>query len=133
MEIPSPIAIVGIGVRLPGDVNSASSLWDLLVNKRDGRSIVPSSRYNVDGFYKKTKATGSVATKYGYFLRDDIDSFDASVFLMSKSEVDKMDPHQRMLLEVVWECMESGGQKDWRGSNTGCYVGVFGDVSSMCI
>ena len=127
-EPPPPIAIVGMGLRLPGGVNSASSLWDLLVNKRNGRCLVPASRYNVDSFYKPSKTTGSVASRYGYFLQDDIDRFDASFFSMSKAEVDKLDPQQRLLLEVVWECMESGGQKDWRGGNIGCYVGVFGDV-----
>jgi acyl transferase domain-containing protein len=129
MVIPSPIAIVGIGTRLPGGVNSTSSLWDLLISKRDGRGLVPHSRYNIDGFHKPSKATGSVASRYGYFLQDDVDSFDASFFSMSKAEVDKMDPQQRMLLEVVWECMEAGGQINWRGGNVGCFVGVFGDVS----
>lgn len=129
-----PIAIVGMGLRLPGGVHSASSLWDLLINKRHGRCLVPASRYNVDAFYKPSKTTGSVASRYGYFLTgkeegDDIDKFDASLFSMSKAEVDRMDPQQRLLLEVVWECMESGGQRDWRGGNIGCYVGVFGDVS----
>lgn len=126
---PPPIAIVGIGLRLPGRVNSTSSLWDLLINKKNGRCLVPASRYNVDAFYKPSKTTGSVALRYGYFLQDDVDQFDASFFSMSKSEVKKMDPQQRLLLEVVWECMESGGQKDWLGGNIGCYVGVFGDVS----
>ena len=127
---PCPIAIVGIGLRLPGGVNSASSLWEFLISKRSGRCLVPAGRYNVDAFYKPSKTTGSVASRYGYFIQDDIEHFDASFFSMSKSEVQRLDPQQRLLLEVVWECMESGGQKDWRGQNIGCYVGVFGDVSS---
>ena len=126
---PPPIAIVGMGLRLPGGVNSASSLWDLLINKRNGHCLVPASRYNVDSFYKPSKTTGSVASQYGYFLQDNIDKFDASFFSMSKTEVNKLDPQQRLLLEVVWQCMESGGQNEWRGGNIGCYVGVFGDVS----
>ena len=126
---PSPIAIVGIGLRLPGGVNSASSLWEFLINKRNGRCLVPASRYNVDAFHKPSKTAGAVASRYGYFLQDDIDRFDASFFSMSRAEVERLDPQQRLLLEVVYECMESGGQKDWRGENIGCYVGVFGDVS----
>lgn len=128
-ESLSPIAVVGIGARLPGGVTSTSSLWDLLISKRDGRSLVPASRYSVQGFYKPEKSIGSVRSRYGYFLDGDVRSFDASFFSMSKAEVDKMDPQQRMLLEVVWECMESGGQRDWAGGNVGCYVGVFGGVS----
>ncbi|UKZ81348.1 putative PKS-like protein biosynthetic cluster [Trichoderma virens FT-333] len=46
---------------------------------------------------------------------------------MSKAEVEKLDPQHRLLLEVIWECMENGGQKNWRGRNIGCYVGVFGE------
>lgn len=126
---PEPIAIVGMGVRLPGGVNSPSSLWDLLINKKNGRCLVPPSRYNVDAFYKPTKTTGSVASRYGYFLQDDVAKFDASCFSMSKAEVERTDPHHRLLLEVAWECMESAGQQNWRGGNIGCYVGVFGDVS----
>lgn len=129
-SIPQPIAIVGMGMRLPGGVTSATSLWDLLINKRNGRCVVPPSRYNVDAFYKPSKAAGSVATRHGYFLQDDIDTFDASFFSMNKMEVENVDPQQRLLLEVVWECMETGAQKSWRGGNIGCYVGVFGDVSN---
>jgi len=129
VQNPSPIAIVGMGMKLPGRVDSASSLWDLLINKRDGRCVTPPSRYNVDAFHKDLKTTGSVASRYGYFLQDDIDRFDAAFFSMSKAEVEKLDPQQRLLLEVAWECMQNGGQKDWRGSDIGCFVGVFGDVS----
>lgn len=129
----SPIAVVGIGARLPGGINSATTLWNALITKRDGRSLVPASRYSVDGFYKSEKSTGSVRSRYGYFLDGDVGFFDASFFSMSKAEVEKMDPQQRMLLEVVWECMESGGQKDWTGGNVGCYVGVFGGVSMKCL
>ncbi|UKZ55581.1 Type I Iterative PKS [Trichoderma virens] len=46
---------------------------------------------------------------------------------MSKAEVEKLDPQHKLLLEVIWECMENGGQKNWRGRNIGCYVGVFGE------
>lgn len=38
-----------------------------------------------------------------------------------------MDPQQRMLLEVVWECMENAGQIGWQGTDMGCYVGTFGE------
>ena len=46
---------------------------------------------------------------------------------MNRSEAEILDPQQRLLLEVVWECMENAGQTAWHGSNTSCYVGVFGE------
>lgn len=38
-----------------------------------------------------------------------------------------MDPQQRKLLEVVYECLENAGVSlaNASGSNTGCYVGNF--------
>ncbi|PGH14046.1 hypothetical protein AJ79_03316 [Helicocarpus griseus UAMH5409] len=124
-----PIAIVGIGLRLPGDIHSAESLWQLLLNKKDTRGPIPPSRYNSDGFYSKSVQGGTVGVKHGHFLHesDGLGLLDTSFFTMSKAEVEKLDPQQRMLLEVVWECMENGGQRNWRGTNTGVFVGTWGD------
>ena len=125
---PPPIAIVGMGMRLPGGVNDSSSFWNLLVNKKDGQCLVPRDRYNVDAFHSPSGRPGTVKSQYGYFLQDaDLENLDAAFFSMNKTEVEKLDPQQRMLLEVVWECMENGGQTGWRGKNIGCYVGVFGE------
>ncbi len=125
---PPPIAIVGMGMRLPGGVTEESAFWDLLVNKKDGRCLVPGNRYNIDAFYSQAGKPGTVKTQHGYFLVDtDLRDLDASFFSMNKTEVEKLDPQQRMLLEVVWECMENGGQVGWRGKDIGCYVGVFGE------
>ncbi|GLB23232.1 type I Iterative Polyketide synthase (PKS) [Aspergillus tubingensis] len=123
-----PIAIVGMSMRLPGGVNGEKELWDLLINKRDGRCIVPEDRYNIDAFYDETRP-GAIRTQHGYFLQQDISQVDAGFFGMSKLEAGKLDPQQRILLEVVWECLENGGQlpSQCRGKNIGCYVGVFGE------
>lgn len=69
--------------------------------------------------------------KHGHFLAesDNLKYFDTSFFSMSPKEADDVDPQQRMLLEVVYECMQSSGQVNWRGSKIGCYVGVWGEVS----
>lgn len=124
---PPPIAIVGMALRLPGGVNSPDRFWDLLINKKDGRTRVPGSRYNVEAFHGTRARTGEVSSKHGYFLEDSLEQLDASFFSMSKSEITLLDPQQKLLLEVVYECMESAGQSDWRGGKVGCYVGVFGE------
>lgn len=127
---PPAIAIVGIGLRLPGGIHSTEAFWDLLVNKKETRCLVPKTRYNIDGFYNPEKKTGSVASQYGHFLAesDNLDAFDTSFFTMSKAEAEQLDPQQRMLLEVVWECMENGGQTGWRGQNIGVFLGTFNEV-----
>ena len=122
-----PIAIVGMGMRLPGNVNTSEQFWDLLMNKKCTSREVPSSRYDINGFWDGHNSPGTVKSRYGHFLDCDIDKVDTSFFSITTKEVDKIDPQQRLLLEVVWECMESGGQRGWRGRNIGCYVGSFGE------
>lgn len=66
--------------------------------------------------------------KGGYFLKDeDIRAFDNNFFGINNLEAKYMDPQQRKLLEVVFECLESAGisLSEASGSNTGCYVGNF--------
>lgn len=125
---PMPIAICGMGLRLPGGVRSDSDLYDLLVNKKDARSLVPRDRYDIDSFYSPHAKPGTIITKHGYFLEDvDFSKFDLSMFNMTPAEVERLDPHQRILLEVVREAFESAGEADFRGKRIGTYVGSFTD------
>lgn len=123
----SSIAICGVGVRLPGGIRNTHDFWELLVNGRDACSPIPSSRYNAEGFDHSLGGKSSVKTQSGYFLTDDLASFDPSLFSMTKNELDKCDPYQRLLLEVTRECLEDAGEVNYRNQLVGCYVGAFGD------
>ncbi|KAI0202478.1 hypothetical protein F4808DRAFT_468584 [Astrocystis sublimbata] len=122
----SPIAIVGIGVRLPGGVHDAESYWDLLVNQKDARRPIPPERFNADGFHQRSGMPGSISMKHGYFLDEPVDLFDAAFFSMSQAEVERVDPQQRLLLEVMYEALENSGEVEWRGSQIAVYAGSFG-------
>lgn len=123
-----PIAIVGMAMRLPGGVHNADDFWKMLVEKRNGLCDVPQDRYNVKGFHDPAGKPGTFKPNKGYFLQDvDIQQFDTSFFSLSKTELERLDPAQRQLLEVTYECMEDAGATSWRGSDIGCYVGVFGE------
>lgn len=122
----TPIAIVGMAMRLPGGVRTGDQFWDCLMKREDGLCEVPKSRYNADSFYHPTRER-STRTKYGYFLQEDPACFDAQFFSVRKHEATRMDPQQRLLLELVWECLESAGETDWEGKDIGCFVGVFGE------
>ncbi|PTB51813.1 hypothetical protein M431DRAFT_19014 [Trichoderma harzianum CBS 226.95] len=124
---PPAIAIVGIGLKLPGGITTTDEYWDLLINKRNTRRQIPENRYGAHAFESKLGTPGTLKSTYGHYLDCDLEKWDASFFSMSKAEVEKLDPQHRLLLEVIWECMENGGQKNWRGRNIGCYVGVFGE------
>ncbi|KAJ5808484.1 polyketide synthase [Penicillium riverlandense] len=63
----------------------------------------------------------------GYFLQDDIRQFDNQFFGINNREAADMDSQQRNLLEVVFECFESGGHplSKVSGAQIGCYVATF--------
>lgn len=123
-----PMAIVGMAMRLPGQVRNEKDFWKLLVEKRSGLCEVPKDRYNVNGFCDPSGKPGTFKPPKAYFLEDvGIQDLDTSVFPFSKTELERLDPQQRQLLEVTYECMENSGATSWRGSKIGCYVGVFGE------
>ncbi|KAL1961386.1 hypothetical protein VTO42DRAFT_114 [Malbranchea cinnamomea] len=119
------IAIVGIGLRMPGGCHDAKSYWNFLVGKRDARRPVPPERFNIDGFHQSSEGAGSLSMKYGYFLDEPVDRFDAAFFSMSQKEVERVDPQQRLLLEVMYETLENAGETNWRGKDIGVYTGSF--------
>ncbi|KAH4115563.1 hypothetical protein HBI55_203610 [Parastagonospora nodorum] len=127
-EQSEPIAIVGMALRLPGRVHSAEDLWEMLMSKKSGLIDIPKKRFNAEGFQSDTPMPGTMQTKHGYFLDDiDLTQFDASFFSFGHKEAERMDPAQRQLLEIAWECLENAGETDWRGKEIGCYVGSFGE------
>lgn len=115
--------------RLPGGLATPQELWDFVIAKGDARTRVPRSRYNVDAFHSPVNKPGSVAAEYGYFLDESVDlgALDTSLFSMRRSDVEGTDPQERMMLEVVRECIEDAGVTDWRGRRIGCYMGSLGE------
>ncbi|KAI0895264.1 putative polyketide synthase [Annulohypoxylon nitens] len=122
------ICVVGMACRLPGDVHSPAELWDFLVKKKTGQCRVPAQRFNINGFYNKDDSrAGVMSADGGYFLNEDVRQFDNTFFGINNLEATYLDPHQRKLLEVAYECFESAGlsMEDVSGTNTGVYVSNF--------
>ncbi|KAG5979866.1 Type I Iterative PKS [Claviceps digitariae] len=124
-----PIAICGMACRLPGGVKTPDELWDFILAKKDARSRVPVSRYNIDAFYSNKKKPATVSTQYGCFLDASVDlgALDASFFAMNRTEVERTDPQVRLMLEVALEALEDAGMTNWRGRMIGTYIGSFGE------
>ncbi len=121
-----PIAIVGIGCRLPGGIHDPASFWTLLTSGVDAVTEVPADRWDSGSLYDPDPlAPGKVSTRWGAFL-DGIHSFDAAFFDISPREAARMDPQQRLLLEVAWDALEDASQDPSRlaGSAAGVFVGV---------
>ncbi|KAJ5392474.1 hypothetical protein N7509_007964 [Penicillium cosmopolitanum] len=120
-------AITGMACRVAGATN-ARELWDVLEKRKDLQRKMPEDRYNVDAFFHPQGTNkGTTNARYGYFLDQGLDKFDAQFFNISGKEAQAMDPQQRLLLEVVYEAVEDAGitLDELSGSRTGVFVGSF--------
>lgn len=124
-----PIAIVGIGCRMPGNTKNHRELWEMLLTGVDGITEVPPERWNKDKFYDPdTNKTGKTKTARGGFING-IDKFDNEFFNIFPKEAENIDPQQRLLLQTTFEALEDSGDRldTFRGSKTAVYVGLFGN------
>jgi acyl transferase domain-containing protein/aryl carrier-like protein len=122
-----PIAIIGMGCRLPGGVDTPDRFWQLLCAGTETAAVVPPDRWDADGWYDPDLATaGKTVTRRGSFL-DRIDGFDASYFGIAPREADRMDPQQRLFLEVAIEALDDAGLSRPRlaGSRTGVFAASY--------
>ncbi|MFE1326249.1 SDR family NAD(P)-dependent oxidoreductase [Streptomyces sp. NPDC058741] len=122
---PCPIAVVGLGCRLPGSVTGPESFWKQLVDGRDFVGDLPAGRRHTVASALRTATGVEEVVGQGAFL-DDIDAFDASCFGITPREAEVMDPQQRLLLEVACEALDHAGRPahSLAGSDTGVFVGL---------
>jgi acyl transferase domain-containing protein/acyl carrier protein len=121
------VAVVGIGCRFPGEVDTPARFWSLLHNGVDAIAEIPPDRIDLERYYSPVPATpGKITSRFGGYLRN-IDRFDAGFFDISPREAERLDPQQRLLLEIAWEALEDAGQ-DLRaldGARAGVFVGLW--------
>jgi phthiocerol/phenolphthiocerol synthesis type-I polyketide synthase D len=125
-----PIAVIGIGCRLPGgahgDLTGPTEFWRFLRARGDAIREVPEGRW--EPFDDGSPEVGDLlagTTRLGGFLTD-LAGFDARFFGITPREAALMDPQQRLVLEVAWAAFEHAGVAParLRGSRTGVFVGV---------
>ena len=112
---PTPVAIVGIGCRLPGGVRDAEGFWRFLEQGTDAIGAPTGER----------RELGLATPSFGGFV-DGIEQFDHEFFGLSLREASAMDPQQRLLLETAWEALEDAGlpTRELAGSDTGVFLGM---------
>ena len=125
-EKHEPIAVIGMGCRLPGGVGNPQQLWQLLQNGENVITDMVDERWNGDEFFDPDPdAVGKLYTKANGLVKD-VDQFDAEFFGITPMEATLMEPQQRLLLETNWDALENAGiaPDSLMGSKTGVFVGI---------
>ncbi|MDI3284215.1 type I polyketide synthase [Polyangium sp. 15x6] len=121
-----PLAVVGLGLRLPSGIVDLDGLWRFLSEGGDAVSPVPRDRWDADAFYDPDpEADGKSYVRHAAFM-EGVDLFDAALFGISPREARTIDPRHRLLLEATWSALEDAGlvPSELRETRTGVFVGI---------
>ncbi|MFF5662499.1 beta-ketoacyl synthase N-terminal-like domain-containing protein [Streptomyces griseofuscus] len=121
-----PIAIVGMGLRIPGGNNDVDTFAEFLREGRSGIGPLPADERRQMAPGDGAEADGQDGDlPSGGFVRD-VDRFDAAFFSISPKEAPYIDPQQRLALQTAWEALEHAGidPTSLRHGDTGVFMGV---------
>ncbi|XP_066280922.1 phenolphthiocerol/phthiocerol polyketide synthase subunit A-like isoform X2 [Branchiostoma lanceolatum] len=120
------VAIVGIGCRYPGGVDTPGDFWAMLAEGRDCTTPPPDDRFDTSIFWHPNRTPGKLYNRCSGYLKCNVFEFDRQFFKIPPDEANHLDPQIQLLLEVTWEALENAGipPRSIRGSNTGVYMGV---------
>ncbi|NER98054.1 MAG: type I polyketide synthase [Symploca sp. SIO1B1] len=118
------VAIIGMACRFP-QANDYNQFWQNLEQGINSISQIPHQRWDVEKYYSPNpQHAKKTISKWGGMLAD-IDKFDAQFFGISPREAQRMDPQQRIMLELSWSCLEDAGYSPLAlsGSQIGVFIG----------
>src|SRR3569833_2541259 len=121
----TPVAVIGMGCRFPGGVDSPDALWRALTEGRDLVTEVPPDRWDAEAIYDPEPGVkGQVASRWGGFV-DDVRGFEPAFFGLTEHEAERMDTQARLLLETACEALEHAGlpPRGRSGARGGVYAG----------
>jgi mycoketide-CoA synthase len=122
-----PIAVIGIGCRLPGGITTPEDYWRALEGGTDAIREIPLTRWDIDAYYDPNpRAPAKMSSRWAGLL-DRLDLFDADFFGIAPREAASMDPQQRLLLEVSWEALNDAGRppESLAGTATGVFFALY--------
>lgn len=125
--VPPPaedaIAIIGLAGRYPG-ADTLEEFWENLRMGRRSIAEAPSDRGNWRQFLDKGSARNRTGNIHGGFIKD-VDLFDARFFNILPSDAARLDPQERLFLELCWELLEGAGRNGdtSREPETGVFIG----------
>ncbi|GDX84812.1 hypothetical protein LBMAG43_08540 [Methylococcaceae bacterium] len=121
-----PIAVIGLGCRFPGGIDSPESYWQALCDGLETMEEVPADHWDSQTYFSaEPNQVGKISSPCGGYLKNVYD-FDPQFFNISPREALSLDPQHRLLLEVAWEALENAGQssEELFNSPSGVFVGV---------
>ena len=103
----TPIAVVGLSCRLPGNCNSPQEFRQFLLDGEVADTLPPYTRFSLDGHYDGTMRPWTMRSPGGMFIN--------------------VDPQQRQLLEAVYEGLENArlSMEEIKSKTFGCFVGSY--------
>ncbi|KAI0502950.1 reducing type I polyketide synthase [Xylaria bambusicola] len=125
--VQTPIAIVGMACRLPGRCATPDDFWNFMMKGGVAANTPPPNRFNLAGHFDASRKPQTMKTPGAMFMEDvDPADFDAQFFSINNSDAIAMDPQQRNLMEVTYECLENAGMpmEKLSGKRVGCLVGA---------
>ncbi|XXF76318.1 SDR family NAD(P)-dependent oxidoreductase [Myxococcaceae bacterium GXIMD 01537] len=123
-----PLAIVGIGCRLPGGIEDTEGFWKVLMEGRECIVDIPEERWDPKKFHDASgRSPGRTYAQRAGLLQQDLREFEPGFFGITPREASALDPQQRLMLEVSWEALEDAGlpPSSLAGTRTGVFVGGF--------
>ena len=127
VQPPEPIAIIGMGCRLPGNSTTPERFWELLRDGKDAVTEIPRDRFDIDPYYDPTPGTpGKTHTRYGAFVEGITDMDPVFSGVAPKTAV-SIDPQRRLFEAVCWAAIEDAGiaPLSLDGTLTGVFVGMW--------
>ncbi|MEQ1566081.1 MAG: SDR family NAD(P)-dependent oxidoreductase [Myxococcota bacterium] len=104
-----PLAIVGIGCRLPRAIDSFAAFRRALAAGESQVRAVPPDRWDAARFHHPDhRRKGTIVAVRGGFV-DGVDQFDAAFFGIGPAEAARIDPQQRWALETAYRALEDAG------------------------
>ncbi|KAI1145653.1 reducing type I polyketide synthase [Nemania diffusa] len=125
--VQPPIAIIGMACRLPGRCSTPNEFWDFMMRGGVAANDPPKSRFNLSGHFDASAKPQTMKTPGAMFMEHvDPADFDAQFFNINQSDAIAMDPQQRNLMEVAYECLENAGIpiEKLSGRRVGCLIGA---------
>lgn len=114
------IAVIGMGVRLPG-INTITEFWEVLKEGKETTTFFTDEELSAH-IDPAIKADSSYVKARG--IIDKIEEFDAAFFGLNPKAAALMDPQQRVFLEIAWEVLEQAGHlPEKHNGTTGVYAG----------